>query len=175
MVLNLIGAVENAYFYVAWAIGSLLYTIPVAVSHSLFAEGSHFEDELGANIRRSLKFILLIMVPAVIILVLVSKWLLLLFGAEYSENATALLRILSLSGIFVGIDQIYFGILRVKGRVKELSLINGLTTLVVLVGSYFIMQECGLIGIGYVWIATKGAVTIYIMYAMRPFYSSGRR
>ena len=42
MVVNLLGAEQNAYFYVAWVIGGLLFAIPAAVSRSLFAEGAHF-------------------------------------------------------------------------------------------------------------------------------------
>ncbi len=87
MVVNLLGPERNAYFYIAWMIVSLLFAIPVSVSRSLFAEDAHFEDELGANVRRSFRLTFLLLIPAIIILFLLSKWLLLLFGGSYAANS----------------------------------------------------------------------------------------
>jgi len=69
IVVNLLGSEQNAYFYMAFMIASLLFAIPTSVSRSLFAEGAHFEEELWVNVGKSLKFIFLLLVPAVIIVV----------------------------------------------------------------------------------------------------------
>ena len=49
MVLNVLGAEQAAYYYIAYAIAALLFMIPGAISTSLFVEGSHGEEgvELG--------------------------------------------------------------------------------------------------------------------------------
>jgi O-antigen/teichoic acid export membrane protein len=167
MVVNLISAESNAYFYVAWMIAGLLFAIPIAVSQSLFAEGSHFEDKLRENVTKSLKFTFLLLIPAVIVLVLVGKWLLLAFGQSYSANALKLLWILAFAGLPLGINYIYSGILRVTGRLKELAIIWGLVALAVLLVSYLIMPITGIIGIGYVWLGTQVVVAIYILAARR--------
>jgi O-antigen/teichoic acid export membrane protein len=167
IVLNLLGAEQNAYFYVAWMVAGLLFAIPMAVSQSLFAEGSHFEDELGLNVLKSFKFISLLLIPAVILLLLLGKWLLLLFGTSYSENALALLRILSISGLFVGINRVYMAILRVWGRIRELVVFSGFIMLAVLLVSYLIMPTTGIIGVGYAWIAAQGVGSVYVAVVMR--------
>jgi len=41
MVLNVLGAEQAAYYYIAYAIAALLFMIPNAISMSLFVEGSH--------------------------------------------------------------------------------------------------------------------------------------
>jgi O-antigen/teichoic acid export membrane protein len=171
MMVNLLGAAQNAYFYVAWMIAGLLSTIPGAVSQSLFAESSHFEGQLGVYARRSFRFIFLLLAPAIILLLLLGKWLLLLFGAGYSANALGLLWILGLSSPLVGVNSIYYSILRVQGRIRELVLITGLITLAVLVGSYFVAQTTGMIGISYVWIAVQGLVSVYVLFALGSSYS----
>lgn len=170
MIVNLLGAAQNAYFYVAWMIALLLFAIPGAVSQSLFAEGSHFEDELGVNVRRSLGFIFLLLVPAIVLLFLLSKWLLLLFGASYSANALMLLRILGLSSLLVGVNEVYMSILRVQGRIRELVGICGFITVAVLLGSYFVMPATGIIGVGYTWIGAQGLISIYILLIMGRFH-----
>jgi len=76
MVVNILGPVQNAYFYIAWMVATLLFTIPLGVSQSLFAEGSHFEDKLRENVIKSAKFTFLLLVPAVILVILVGRWIL---------------------------------------------------------------------------------------------------
>lgn len=162
MMVNLLGPESNAYFYVAWVMAALLFAIPYAISQSLFAEGSHFEDRLGENVVKSLKFTFLLLVPAVILLILVGKWLLLAFGQSYSINALALLQILAISSLPLGVNHIYTSILKVRGRLKELIAIWGFIAAATLVISYLIAPVTGIIGIGYTWLGIQSAVAIYV-------------
>jgi O-antigen/teichoic acid export membrane protein len=170
IVLNVLGPDANAYFYMAFTMASLLFILPFAVSGSLFAEGSHFEDKLGENVIKSLKFTFLILVPGVILLLLAGKWLLLLFGESYSANALHLLWLMSLSSLPLSINSIYSTVLRVTGRLKELIIIWGLTAIGVLVGSYFIIPISGITGVGYALLGTYTLVTVYVLSTRRlPF------
>jgi len=167
VIVNLLGPEENAYFYVAWTIGGLLFAIPAAVSASLFAEGSHFEASLGMNVARSYKFIFLILIPSIAIVMLAGKWLLLAFGQGYSANALTLLWVLALSSVFHGISSAYYSVLRVQGRARELAVMYGFMSVAVLVGGYFILPVTGIVGVGYVWIGTQALVSLYVLQRMR--------
>jgi len=158
---------QNAYFYVAWMISSLLFAIPLAVSTSLFAEGVHSEEELAANVRRSFRFILLLLVPAIILLVLLGKWLLLLFGEGYSSNGLTLLWILGSSSLFAGVNSIYYTILRVRGRIRELLVIHALIAITVLIASSLIAPTVGIVGVGYAWIGAQAITSIYVLLRVR--------
>jgi len=163
MVVNVLGAEQNAYFYIGWMMAGLLFAIPRAVSQSLFAEGSHFEDKLKENVTKSLKVTYLLLVPAVIVLILAGKWVLLAFGQSYSANALHLLWVLSVSSLPLAINSIYFTILRVTGRIKELMAIWGFIVLATLLASYLIMPVTGIIGIGYAWLGAHAVVAIYVL------------
>ncbi len=167
IVVNLLGPEQNAYFYIAWMVASLLLAIAGAISISLFAEGSHSEDKLRENVIKSLKFTFLFLVPAVILLVLVSKWLLLAFGQSYSANALHLLWILAISSLPLGIISIYITILRVTGRIKELVVILGFIAIALLAVSYLIMPSTGIIGIGYAWLGVHGLAAAYALVSTR--------
>jgi len=167
MVVNLLAAEQNAYFYVGWLIAGLLFAIPGAISTSLLAEGSHFEDKLKENVARSLKFTFLLLVPTTILLAAAGKWLLLIFGHGYSLNSLPLLRVLCLSSLPLGVNHIYTGILRVTGRIKELIVIWGFIALAVLLSSYLIMPLTGITGIGYAWLGMQLIVAIYILAARK--------
>ena len=166
IIVNLLGPAQNAYFYVGWRIAGLLFIIPIAVSQSLLAEGSHFEDRLHVDVRRSLKFTFLILIPAIIFVCLAGKWLLLLFGESYSANALLMLWILAASGVFVGFTSIYQSILRVEGRMRELVYLSVFTTAVVLIGSCFVAKPFGIVGVAYVWLGVQGVVSLYVLQAM---------
>jgi len=167
IVVNLLSGEQNAYFYVAWMISSLLFAIPLAVSTSLFAEGVHSEEELAANVRRSFRFILLLLVPAIILLVLLGKWLLLLFGEGYSSNGLTLLWILGSSSLFAGVNSIYYTILRVRGRIRELLVIHALIAITVLIASSLIAPTVGIVGVGYAWIGAQAITSIYVLLRVR--------
>ena len=169
MVVNILGAEQNAYFYIGWMMAGLLFAIPLAVSQSLFAEGSHFGDKLKENVARSLKFTYLLLVPAVIVLILVGRWLLLAFGQSYSANALHLLWVLSLSSLPLALSYIYTSILQVTGRITELMAIWGFIALAVLLVSYLIMPVTDIVGVGYAWLGAQTLVGIYVLFAMRHF------
>ncbi|MEE9399121.1 MAG: hypothetical protein V3V23_02535, partial [Dehalococcoidales bacterium] len=155
MVLNVLGTQGNAYFYIAWMIASLLFAIPRSVSRSLFAEGSYSEENIKENVTRSIKLTFMLLVPAVIVMMVAAKWVLIAFGWTYSVNALKLLWLLTLSSLPLGISQIYFGLLRVQYRLKELVIIQGFIAIAVLTLSFFIMPTHGIIGIGYVWLGIQ--------------------
>jgi O-antigen/teichoic acid export membrane protein len=167
LILNHLSAEETAYFNMTWMITSLLFIIPSAIAQSLFAEGSHFENKLDANVKRAYKFTFILLIPATIVLLLAGKWLLLAFGAGYSENGVALLRFLTLSGIFMGVNGVYVTILRVQGKIRQLIALCAFATIATLTGGYFIIHTTGIVGIGYIWFAVQGVTSVYIIFAMK--------
>ena len=80
LVLNVLGPEESAYFYVAWTIATLLFSIPSSLAQSLFAEGSHDKRKLHRDIRRATILSALLLVPAVLFVWLLGGTVLLAFG-----------------------------------------------------------------------------------------------
>ena len=162
MVVNNLGAEINAYFYIAWAISQMLFAIPMAVSYSLFAEGSYDEHLLRSNTLKSVKLCLLLLVPVIAILLALSDKLLLVFGSSYSENGAALLRVLAISTIPVGINYIGLSVMRVKKNTKGVMLVSASIACLALGSGYILMTNVGLFGIGVAWIATQTLVAIIV-------------
>ncbi|HEY42266.1 MAG TPA: oligosaccharide flippase family protein [Dehalococcoidia bacterium] len=163
LVVNLLGAELNAYFYIAWSVSSVLAMVPTAASTSLFTEGSHEEENLRPNIWRSLKMVFVILVPAVILVLVLADRLLLLFGSDYSENATTLLRILTASTLPLAVNLIYLGIIRVEKKLKTLICLSIFAAVVTLVLSYVLLPRMGINGAGIAWLASNGGITLWIV------------
>ena len=73
----------TAYYYMAMMIANVLFIIPNATSNSLFAEGSYNEKNLKQQIKKSAKLISLFMIPAIILTIVLGKYIMLLFWQDY--------------------------------------------------------------------------------------------
>ena len=171
MVINILGAETNAYFYIAWVIAQMLFAIPVAASYSLFAEGSHEESLLRSNTIKCLGLCLLILVPAIVALLVLGDKLLLFFGRSYSKSGATLLRILALSAIPVSINCICLSVMRVKKNTKGVMLVSASIASLALGSGYILMTKMGLPGVGVGWIAAQTLVAVIVVLFL---YLSGR-
>jgi len=163
IVINVLGPEENAYFYVAWAIATLLFAIPTSMGQSLFAEGSHDKRKLGRDIRRATMLSGLLLVPAILFVWLLGDVVLLAFGGSYSERSIELLRILALVGLPMTFERIYFTVLRIRGRLRELTIWRTVLSVVLLSACALLIPSGGLKVIGWVWLATHGAAAAAIL------------
>lgn len=162
MITNTINPETAAYFYVAFMIANLLYTIPFATTQSLFAEGSHDEKNFKLNVMKALKMILVLLFPAILVLMLLSNYILLFFGKNYSIEGVRFLQLLALAGIPVAINYIGLTVLNVKRKLSALLVINFIGTVSILILSY-VWRDLALAGIGFAWLA--GHILKNVLYA----------
>ncbi len=168
IVINILGAELNAYFYMPWTIAQMLFAIPMAVSMSLFAEGSYDEQSLRDNVMKSVYLCLIILIPAIAILFFLSDKLLLLFGGGYSQNGATLLRWLVISVIPVSIIHISLSVMRVNKNIAGIILVSVSVASLSLLSGYILVISRGLTGIGIAWLATQTLIAVVI--ALSFFY-----
>ena len=161
IVLNLIGSEETAYYYIAFAIASLLFMIPNAVTMSLFVEGSHGEALKRTTIK-ALRAIFSLLIPAILILYFAGSWVLGLIGTDYSAHGLELLRIMVLASLFLAVTFIYYSIKRIQKDVKGLVVLSGLIFALLTGLSYLFMLHFGIVGVGYAWIASYGIGAVIV-------------
>ena len=150
LITNSIGAKFSAYFYMDMMIINFLYIIPMATSQSLFAEGSYGEMELKTHLKKAIKIISLILIPAIILTLSLGKYVLLAFGRSYSNEGVILLQVLTVSVIFNSINYIIGAIFRIKNMVKELIILGFVNSCLVLF-LYMVLIKYGLFGVGIAW------------------------
>jgi O-antigen/teichoic acid export membrane protein len=151
MVINLLGAETNAYFFIAWQISMLLLAVPRFTSMSLLAEGSYNREELRINMKRAAKFIFLILGAAIIGIVFFGKYLLWIFGEGYAENSFDVLRILVISSLPFAVNSLYASIKRIQKEVKPLIYVYATVSIITVLASYMLIQSLGIVGVGYSW------------------------
>lgn len=151
LVVNVIGAAQQAYYYAAYSIAAFLLLVPDAIVASMFVEGSH-ERPLRDTAIKSLRFALAILVPMVIATVFFGDNLLRLFSPEHPAAAYELLLMLAISSLFYAVIEVYFTMMQVRKNLVMLNLVRLSVTSLTLGVGYVLLQKLGLIGIGYAWL-----------------------
>lgn len=162
MVVNMLNAEANAYFYISWAMADLLLGIPMATSASLFAEGSYMEKRLSVDIRRSLKLLALLLIPAIIIFTLLGDKILLIFGRQYSVEGARLLWFLAPASLPASINLVYLALLRVEKKFRNIILLNSIIAFTTLILSYLCLPRLGILGVGVGWLAAQTLMALVV-------------
>ena len=164
IVVNLLGATSNAYYYMAWMMSGVLTLIPSAMATSMFAEGTHDEEHLKIHVRRSLKMVAGLLVPGVIMVWFLANKLLLLYGGPYAKNATTLLRWFSIASFSVAINMMYFSIKRIQKNVRPVIFMGAFMAIIVIVASYLLLPRLGINGIGIAWLAGQSTIALIAIF-----------
>lgn len=150
IILNILGPKEVAYYFMSYALASFLLMIPSAFSTSLFVEGCHGVN-LRQNVVSSLKSSYLLLIPAIALLNIFAEHLLLFIGSEY-VGGLYLLRVMTISSVFITICYLIISIKKVQNDVKGLLYINITIFTLLIAFSYLFLHYFGIVGIGYAWV-----------------------
>jgi O-antigen/teichoic acid export membrane protein len=158
-----LSARDNAYFYTTWMLAGLFLVIAPAFSQSLFAEGMHRPEEVGALARSQFKIIGAILVPGLVTILVLGGTLLSAFGHAYADHAVGLLRLAALASIPDAVTNVYVAVLRVEGRLTaaaSLTLGTGIGTLVI---SWFLLPLIGISAVGCAFLAMQLCGCVYVV------------
>ncbi len=163
IIINILSADMNAYFYIAWMIASFFFIVSYATSSSLLAESSHNVQDLRKQVIKAVKFIFIILIPAIIVVYFIGEYLLHLFGEKYSVESIDLLRILVISSIPVAINEIYISIYRIKKKIVPVIAIYGWVALFTIICSYFLIDIVGIMGVGIAYLIGNSLASVFII------------
>jgi O-antigen/teichoic acid export membrane protein len=171
LVISQVGASANAHFYLAWIISYPLHLFSMNMAASLTVEGAADPAKFAVHARRALVQLARLLVPIVVIVLITAPYILGLFGADYADQASSLLRLLVLSAIPSGINALYMSFARVQRRIAGIVVVQGaLCALVLSLSSAFIHAH-GIFGVGIAWTASQTMVAIILLLTqLRPIF-----
>jgi O-antigen/teichoic acid export membrane protein len=152
-----LGPAQNAFFYTTFMVASALFFIAPAISNALFAEGAHAPARLGEDARRASRYILLLAGPPALVLLLAGPLILGVFGPEYADEGSTLLRILVAAAVFDSALQVALAVLRVRHRLREAAIATWFTLVVAIGSTWVLLPPLGLEGGGVGWALGKVA------------------
>jgi O-antigen/teichoic acid export membrane protein len=178
IILNTISANYVAYYYVASQIQNILLVIPLATSQALLTEGSYNENELKKHVKKAIKTISLILVPAMVAIEFGGNIILLIFGKRYASEGFHFLQIYSVSTIFTAFILMYNAIMNIKYKIKYMVIMNILSSFLTLGLSYAFIPG-RLVGIGWGWTlgqAIAGLISLFlIIHTLSPSFARSLR
>jgi len=174
IITNKFGPKESAYFYVAFMIASLVFTVPIAVTQSMFAEGSHDETQVSNHAKKSIVIIFGILIPLIIIFSLFGNYILLAFGKRYSEEAFMLLRLLIASSLITSTNYIIGTVLKIFNRVNFLIFGNLIGSGIIIYYAYSDFSH-NLLNVGLGWIIGQLVITVIYGFGFYYFKNENRK
>jgi O-antigen/teichoic acid export membrane protein len=163
IVVEQLGAVQNAYFYLPWTITTSLQMIGLNMAASFTVEASRDPKNLNLYAYRVLSHNLKMMVPLIAVIVLGAPYILSIFGANYAANGTEVLRLLALSVLPYSMTALYVGLARVQNRVNRIAVIQGVRCFLVLGLSYVLLPVLNITGVGWVWLVTETLIGGFLL------------
>jgi len=162
LIINILGAKQNAYFYIAWSFSAFFQMVARSTSISLLVEGSNKESSIKKDIIHSIKFIYSILLPVIVLVYFFGKYVLLIFGEEYSENSFGLFMILAISSIPYTINILYISVKRIQQRLNSVVLMHSFLGLFSIVLSIFFAKWMGVIGVGISWLLVNCIASLFV-------------
>jgi O-antigen/teichoic acid export membrane protein len=159
IVINHLGAAAAGYYYLAFMIINLLYTVSTSVAQSLFAEGSYGEHLLRNLIKRSTIILVALMLPAAALLALFGPWVLAFFGKSYIAGGSSVIVILALSAPAVAAYSLASVVLRIRHQMYSLVSINFVYTAVITILT-FVWISKGLTWVALAWATGNVIATV---------------
>ena len=159
LVLNALGAEENARFYLAWTVAAVAFLASKAVAQSAFAAMVRGGDERGA-ILKGCALSAVVLAPGVIVLHFGAQIVLGLFGPHY-VTAAPLLRVLALSIPAVALTNIYLSYLKARDEGWELTLLPVGSLALLLVLMPIAITRGGIEAVALVWLAVQAGFGLY--------------
>lgn len=152
IVVNELGAVAAAYFYIAMTIANLLYTVSFSTAQALLAEAAYDRRHVLEHLRRGLKFSSLLLVPMIAVVFIFCPYILSLFGHQYSVGSVGVLRLLSLSGLGVMVGALLNFVFKQAGKLKAMLTTTAINSVLTVALSLLFVRSFGLDGIGWAFI-----------------------
>jgi O-antigen/teichoic acid export membrane protein len=126
LVIVVLSATMNAYFYMASMLTSALWVVPTALTTTLYAIGAHAPATLARRTRFTLALSLAAAIGAGGFLVLAGRPLLTLFGRNYADEVDPILHVVVL-GVLPGVIKIhYVAVSQVRGQVRRAAVVVAL-------------------------------------------------
>jgi O-antigen/teichoic acid export membrane protein len=174
LVANRTSASEAAYFYVPWMISLSVELVALNMMTSLTVEAALDMPHLRQLSRRALKHSMRLVVPVAALTVLLAPYGLLLFGSEYADEGTTLLRLLALGAIPNVIAALGAGVARIEHRGWIVTAIQGFQFVFVVALSAALLPGVGIAGVGIAWTSCQFLLAAALLATiLRPVLFSG--
>lgn len=148
-----LGSEQAAYLYAAWAVAGFVFFVPLSLSTALFASGARDSSTFLREFRKTLHYSFLACLAALVVIAVMGRFVLGVFGPAYAAHGEVALLILCVGGLGLIVKDHHVALARVTDDVgREAVLVVGLSA-TELLGAALGAQRGGLNGLTLGWLA----------------------
>ena len=155
IVIARLGASANGHFYLPWTIAGSFSVLIWNVLSSFLVEAAHDPTTMRLHVDRTVRLVLLVLVPGMAAGVALAPYLLSIFGATYAEHGTTLLRLLLLALPGTAVTSFFTSFLWLERRMLVLTCRQLAAATVFLGTTLLLMGHFGLLAVGIASLATE--------------------
>ncbi len=163
LVVGAVGATTGAFFAITWTIVMALTLVPLNMAASLTVESVHTQALLGPQVRRLTVHLYRLLVPLVIGVVVFAEWGLHIFGAAYSEHATAALRIGALGLLPFAANALFLATARIRARPRSILAVQAGVAILTLALAGTLLGPMGITGVTVAWLVAQSVVALVVI------------
>ncbi|GAA5055713.1 O-antigen/teichoic acid export membrane protein [Thermocatellispora tengchongensis] len=173
MVASQVDEATFGYFSMAHTLGSLIETLAMNMATSLTVEGSIAKTQLARNARHALRRAFMIIVPVVVVTIVAAPLILSIFGPDFAEQGTHLLRLMALAVLPRVLIEIYLSGLRARSEARKLALVQIGLAVTVLASTMALFPYFGVEAVGYGLLFSELLVAALIFGGLRRMLDYG--
>jgi O-antigen/teichoic acid export membrane protein len=117
---------------------------------------------MATKLRRASRLIALLLFPPVVVIAVLGRQLLSVFGATYAVHSHGLLLLFLIVVIPDAVTNVYVTVLRVQGLPQKAAVMNLGMALVALAGGWWLMGLFGVAGAAWAWALSQGVGCCYV-------------
>ncbi len=169
------GATTNAYWALAYAVAMPLYGVSQSIGTSLMLHGTTDRAALPVLARKAALQGARVLVPSVVLLLLLAPYLLSLFGPDYAERSTTVLRLLAIGVLPNCVLVLAVHIARVQRRLRRAMIALGVEASIALGLATPLIHAMGVTGVGLGWAAAQSVVALGLLFTWKRSFSVDTR
>ncbi|MFC7593353.1 lipopolysaccharide biosynthesis protein [Nonomuraea antimicrobica] len=162
-----VGEATFGRFSMAHTLASMIELLAMNMAVSLTVEGSFDRARLAENCRHALRRAFVIVVPIITVAILGAPLILRIFGAQFAEEGTLLLRLMALAVLPRVLIEVYLSALRAQSRARALAVVQIGLAVLVLVSTMALFPALGVNAVGYGLLFSEMLVALLILGNLR--------
>jgi O-antigen/teichoic acid export membrane protein len=170
IVLLIVSPQENASFYVAWTIATVLFLVVQGIGQALLVEGNR-SGHLHAQTRAALRFGLALAGVLALLCTVGSRLIPVLYGSSYQPGAN-ILPALSVAALPWAVFTVLLSATRVRHQQRRNLALSSFFVVAILLPAALLVAEFGIEGASWAWLVGNAASAVLALLLCRDLLSS---
>jgi O-antigen/teichoic acid export membrane protein len=161
------GATTNAYFALPYAVSLPFYLFAQNIATSLLLHGAIDPADLPELTRKAVAQGARVLIPAVTLLVVGAPYVLSIFGKQYAQHSTTVLRLLALGAVPCFVMALAVSVARVRRRMRRAVFACSSEAVLALAVAAPLIHLVGVAGAGIAWTSAQSLVALVLLVTWR--------